>query len=153
MTIGKVCSRDPVTASSDAPLATLARLMLDRHVGAVIVTRQPIDRPVPVGIVTDRDIVQAQIRRSADLFTLNAEDVMTRDPLVLTEQTSIAQGIERLRERGVRRAPVIDDSGGLVGLVSIDDLFAALGEDLVRLARLVERQPKREAARRRSPGA
>lgn len=149
MTIGTVCSRNPVTAPSDAPLAALARLMHDRHVGAVIITKRPMDRPVPVGIVTDRDIVYAQIEKGADLFTLSAEDVMTRDPLVLTEQMSLDQGIERLRERGVRRAPVVDDSGGLVGLVSIDDLFSAMAEDLVRLARLVARQPKQEAAQRR----
>lgn len=148
MTIGTVCSRDPVTAPANAPLAALARLMRDRHVGAIIVTGQPIDRAVPVGIVTDRDIVCAQIDRAADLFTLNAEDVMTRDPLVLTETMSLTEGIERLRDRGVRRAPVVDDSGGLVGLVSIDDLFAATAEDLIRLARLVARQPKRESARR-----
>lgn len=153
MTIGTVCSRNPVTAPSDAPLTTLARLMHDRHVGAVIVTKAPIDRPVPVGIVTDRDIVHAQIRHDSDLATLRTEDVMTRDPLVLTEETPIGQGIERLRERGVRRAPVVDTSGGLVGLVSIDDLFAALAEDLSRLAHLVSRQPKREAAQRRPPGA
>lgn len=148
MTIGTVCSRDPVTAPANAPLAALARLMRDRHVGAIIVTRQPIDRPVPVGIVTDRDIVCAQIERGADLFTLNAEDVMTRDPLVLTETMSLTEGIERLRERGVRRAPVIDNSGGLIGLVSVDDLFAAAAEDLVQLARLLARQPKREGAQR-----
>lgn len=148
MTIGTVCSRDPVTAPADAPLAALARLMRDRHVGAIIVTKQPIDRPVPVGVVTDRDIVCAQIDRAADLFTLNAEDVMTRDPLVLTDTMSLAEGIERLRDRGVRRAPVVDNSGGLIGLVSIDDLFAAMAEDLMQLARLVARQPKREGAQR-----
>ncbi|MBM5810703.1 MAG: CBS domain-containing protein [Gammaproteobacteria bacterium] len=150
MTIGTVCSRDPVTVPADAPVATVAQRMCDEHVGLVIVTKRPADRPVPVGVITDRDIVRAQVGRpGTDVFTLHAEAVMTRDPLVLAESTAVSAGIERLRERGVRRAPVVDAAGALIGLVSADDLFAAMAEDLVRLGRLVAAQPGRERPRRR----
>ena len=150
MNIGELCSRELVTASADAPLADVARLLRDHHVGAVVITKSPLDRPVPVGIITDRDIVCAQLDRAADLFCLSAADVMTRDPLVLPAHTPLEAAISRLRERGVRRAPVVDESGGLVGLVSIDDLLAAVAESLIGLSRLVASQPRREEATRRS---
>ena len=149
MTIGTVCSRDPVTAPADAPVATLAQRMCDEHVGLVIVTRRPSDRLVPVGVVTDRDIVRAQVSRpGTDVFMLRAEEIMTREPLVLSEAIPVTEAIEHLRARGVRRAPVVDAGGALVGLVAADDLFAAMAEDLVRLGRLVAAQPGRERLRR-----
>jgi CBS domain-containing protein len=118
--------------------------MHDRHVGTVIVIKKPADRPVPAGIITDRDIVRAQVEHHADLAMLNAERVMSREPLVLAEQTPLQDGIGQLRARGVRRAPVVDASGALVGIVSSDDIVGAIADELADLARLIARQPGRE---------
>ena len=87
----------------------------------------------------------AQLQHAADLSRLRTGDVMTRDPLVLTEQESIGGAIDRLRARGVRRAPVISTSGMLVGLVSIDDLLVQVSQQLQNLALLVSYQQSRES--------
>ncbi|MCC7461599.1 MAG: CBS domain-containing protein [Gammaproteobacteria bacterium] len=145
MDIGTVCTRQPVTIAADEPLAQVARLMHDRHVGTVIVVKRPLDRVVPAGIITDRDVVRAQVEQRADLAMLDAERVMTRDPLVLEERTPLPEGIRRMRERGVRRAPVVDATGALVGIVSSDDILAAIAAELGELARLLAGQPQREA--------
>ncbi|MFO7276490.1 MAG: CBS domain-containing protein [Pseudomonadota bacterium] len=143
MNVGKLCSRDLVSASASTPLSDVAALMHRRGVGAVVITKAPIDQPVAVGIVTDRDIMRAQLTRTADFNRLSAADVMTRDPLVLEEHHSVEDAILRMRERGVRRAPVMDAHGQLVGMISLDDLVGQLAYELGNLARVLERQPRR----------
>jgi len=144
MDIRRICSRPALTLPANAPLYQAAALMRDRHVGAVIVVKAPIDRPIPVGIITDRDIVQAQLEHAANLSRLSAEQVMSRDPLVLNEELSVDDAIQRMGERGVRRAPVVSNNGTLVGLISVDDLLGEVAEEIIDLARLVTRQPKDE---------
>lgn len=149
MNVGDICTRNPAAVSASATLSEVAHVMRDRHIGAVIVTAQPLDHSVPIGIITDRDIACAQLDRPSDLGSLNAEQVMTRDPLVLDESDSLSTAIERMRARGVRRAPVISAHGALVGIVSTDDLLAMVARKAMQLARLVTLQPRQEAARTR----
>ena len=150
MKVGDICTRNPAAVATSATLAEAARLMRDRHIGAVIVTKAPLDRPVVTGMITDRDIACAQLDRRSDLNSLSAEEVMTRNPLEINEEDSLSGAIEKLRARGVRRAPVVSSSGALVGLVSTDDLFACVARELMLLARLVTLQPRREANRKHS---
>lgn len=137
MSVATLCSPHPVAVSTGAPISDVARLMRDRHVGAVIVTDGAAERPRPIGIITDRDIVRAQLERTADLSRLCAGDVMTRNPLVLGEEESAGGAIAHLRARGVRRAPVVAPDGALIGLISADDLLGHLAHELVGLARIV----------------
>ncbi len=137
MNVGEISSKEVVTVSPTASLDEVARLMMERDVGTVVVTKSPLDSSVVVGIVTDRDIVRTQFRLAAPLSRLQAEDAMTRDPLVLNENQSVASAVGRLQARHVRRAPVIDASGMLSGLVSSDDLLAQMSHELADLARLV----------------
>ena len=146
MNIGKICSRDLVSVPISATLSEVAELMRTRHVGAVVVTKAPLDQAVAVGIITDRDIVRSQLAATADLTRLSALDAMTPDPLVLDEQTSISDAISALRARGVRRAPVLSDHGTLIGMISTDDLFAHLALDLIGVAGLLGAQPAAEKA-------
>jgi len=148
MKIGDICTRNPATVSTSATLAEVARLMKDRHIGTVIVTKAPLDRPVATGIITDRDIACAQLDRRSDLASLSAEEVMTRNPLEINAEDSLDKAIAKLRARGVRRAPVVSSSGALIGVISTDDLFAYVARELMLLARLVTLQPRQEATRR-----
>jgi CBS domain-containing protein len=146
MNIGKICSRDVVSVPISATLSEVAELMRTRHVGAVVVTKAPLDRAIPVGIITDRDIVRSQLASSADLTRLAAGDAMTPDPLVLNEQTSITDAISALRSRGVRRAPVLSDHGTLIGMISTDDLVAHVALDVIGVAGLLGTQVAAEEA-------
>lgn len=141
MNVAGLCSRPAVSAAASATLSEVAELMRDRNVGAVVITKSPMDRPEAVGIITDRDIVRAQLDHAADLSRLSAEQVMTRNPLELNEQDSVEDAIQRMRARGVRRAPVIGASGALVGLVSTDDLLAHVAGELMSLARVLVKRP------------
>ncbi len=153
MRIGELCNRELVSVSAETPLSEVARLMCERHVGAVVVTKSPIDAPVAVGIITDRDITGAQLRSGSELQRLESGRVMTREPLILCEDEPLEEALGRLRRRGVRRAPVVTAHGMLVGLVSVDDVIAQLARELVALARVLHLQPARESWRDHSASA
>jgi CBS domain-containing protein len=123
--------------------------MCDESVGAVIVTSASGDEPLVVGIVTDRDIVRAQLGRVADLSRIQAGDIMSDNPLILSADDSIENGILHLRARRVRRAPVVAANGTLIGMVSTDDLLGHVAEQLTALAHLVSHQRHLERARTR----
>jgi CBS domain-containing protein len=144
MNIGRICNREVVIALASDPLSRVARQMCDEHVGMVVVVEERADKRVPVGIVTDRDIVRAQLQRSTDLFCLSVAQAMTANPLTLLESESMVDAIDRLRARSVRRAPVVDAGGALVGVVAMDDLLAAVSEELSGLSGLAGMQPERE---------
>jgi CBS domain-containing protein len=139
MNVGQICSKRIVSVHTGAPLSEVVALMRDEHVGAVIVTQSPPERLV-VGIVTDRDILRAQLGRAGDLSSLAVTDVMTRDPLVVSETASISDAIRLLRQRGVRRAPVIGGDGELRGMISTDDLVTRVALDMMSLAEPLTRQ-------------
>jgi CBS domain-containing protein len=140
MNVGQICSKRIVSVHTGAPLSEVVALMRDEHVGAVIVTQSPPERLVAVGIVTDRDILRAQLGRAGDLSSLAVTDVMTRDPLVVSETASISDAIRLLRQRGVRRAPVIGGDGELRGMISTDDLVTRVALDMMSLAEPLTRQ-------------
>jgi CBS domain-containing protein len=151
MNIGPLCNRDLVSVAAGTPLHEVARLMCEHHVGAVVITKSPLDQPVPVGMITDRDITRAQLDSARDLSELSSEEIMTRDPLVLCEDEAVEQGLGRMRARGVRRAPVATAHGTLVGVVSTDNLIAQLARELNALARLLDLQPINEGLREGPP--
>jgi CBS domain-containing protein len=146
MNIGELCSREVVVVHAGNSLSEAARQMCERHVGTVIVVEDRGPERLPIGIITDRDIVRTQLKRAADLFCLGVTQAMTSNLLVLRENESMTDAIEKMRARTVRRAPVVNAAGALIGVISVDDLLSAVAEQLSVLVRLVEVQQRREAA-------
>lgn len=128
----------------DQALSEAARTMLESHVGSLIVVENRETTRKPIGIVTDRDIVRGQLRLGADLFCLTVGDVMTPDPLTLTVNVGVGEAIEFLHARGVRRAPVVDSGGNLVGIITLDDLLPAVARELEELSTLIGTQARHE---------
>jgi CBS domain-containing protein len=147
MQVGRLCNRDIVTVRVGEPLSSAAREMCARHVGMVVVVSERPEGLIPVGVVTDRDIVRTQLERASDLFCLSVTEAMSEPPLTLSENEAMTDAIERMRARGVRRAPVVDARGLLIGVVSMDDLLEAISGQLAGLARLAASQRRREAVR------
>lgn len=144
MRIRDLYSPGAQVARADQALAEAARTMLESHVGALIVveTRGSVRRPI--GILTDRDIVRGQLRLSADLFCLTVGDVMTPDPLTISAKAGATEAIESLHARGVRRAPVVDGTGNLLGVVTLDDLVPEVARELKELSALMGTQARHE---------
>jgi CBS domain-containing protein len=142
MNIGEACTREAYIVSPGEPLLQAVREMCRRNVGCVIVVERRAALVVPVGIVTDRDVVRVLPSRPGGLGEVSVAEVMSRDLFTLGEQESIVDAMERLRRRGVRRAPVIGASGDLLGIISTDDLLGIVAEQLGSLARLVGAQTR-----------
>ena len=116
--------------------------MQKRHVGAMVVVESRGAAVHPIGIVTDRDIVRGQLALGLDLHHLKVRDVMSGNLLTVPEQLSVSECIGRMNARAVRRAPVVNEVGDLVGIVSFDDLLPVAVADLQALAGLVEHQAR-----------
>ncbi|HYB32158.1 MAG TPA: CBS domain-containing protein [Steroidobacteraceae bacterium] len=149
MRIAEISSTPVFVAYASQPLAAAAREMRTQDVGALVVVdpRDPQQRPL--GIITDRDIVRGQLERSADLYCLTVADVMTRDPLTVAADAGLGEAIRAMSERGVRRAPVVDRSGGLVGVVTMDDVLPAVARELNELAGITVVQARGQRLRAR----
>ncbi len=144
MKIGDLCSRDVHVVRPGDPLAQAVQEMHHRRIGAVVVVEVRDAHLVPVGIVTDRDVLCRQLARQADLFTLTVSDVMTQHPLTVLESCDVAETIRQMRAGRVRRAPVVSRTGALVGLISLDDLLPAVAGELSDLASLLGSQARWE---------
>ena len=129
MALGKLMTRKVVTATPTDSLVKAAKLMDEHNVGAIVVVEQ--DRPV--GIVTDRDLTRSVciLRTSPDAHLQNA---MTCPIATINQDEGVFNATQRMMELAVRRLPVVDDLGRLVGLVSLDDLLLLLGRELHNMA-------------------
>ena len=127
MNIGELCTRAVVTVRASDDIVKAAQLMREKNVGyMVVVEPRGATDVVPIGVLTDRDIVIAIVAREVDVRALRVDDVMTREPLTLSDNESLESALMDMRRRGVRRAPVVGDQGQLIGVASIDDLLSAL---------------------------
>ena len=149
MPVGELCIRQVVVAPRNASVLDAAKLMRQHHVGDIVVTDDIAGRRVPVGIVTDRDIVLEVLAQELDATSLSAGDIMSSDLITVRENEGVFQTIQLMRAKGARRAPVVNSEGALVGIVSVDDLVELLAEELSQLAKLIAREQKLEAELRR----
>jgi CBS domain-containing protein len=144
MNVGELCGGRVVKVAQNTPLLEVARKMTNERVGAIIVTNGEGEGAPLAGIITDRDIVNAQLNQARDLASLSAGAVMTRDVLSLTPDESIDGAIAHMRAKSVRRAPIVSAEGVPVGLVSTDDLIRRLAFKLFKIAGIVTRQQHSE---------
>jgi len=124
--VGALCTRILTIVRPATPLPEAAACMRREHVGCVVVVQNNGDGEVPVGILTDRDIVVSVVAVGIDPRVLTVADVMARDVAIAREDDSLGAALSMMREHGVRRLPVVSEAGWLVGLLSFDDLVAAL---------------------------
>jgi CBS domain-containing protein len=149
MPVGEIAIRQVVIASRETSVLDAAKLMRQHHVGDIVVTDQIGGKCVPVGIVTDRDIVLEVLAQELDATTLALGDIMAADLITISEHEGVFQTIKSMRAKGARRAPVVDSGGALIGIVSLDDLIELLADELGDLSKLISREQKREAEARR----
>jgi CBS domain-containing protein len=149
MTIGEICNRDVVFAVRDTTVQTAAKLMRHYHVGSLVVVDEQDGRRVPAGIVTDRDIVVEVDAVDLDPEVITVGDIMSAELATAVDSQGVLETVEAMRMKGVRRMPVVDREGELVGIVTVDDLLEVLAEELTDLTRIFAREQAREAQMRK----
>jgi signal-transduction protein with cAMP-binding, CBS, and nucleotidyltransferase domain len=150
MKAGELCNREVVTATRATTITEAARMMRDHHVGSLVIVEMQQGLTKPVGIITDRDLVIEILAEGIDLNTVTVGDVMSFALLKISEQESVFDTAQRMRARGVRRVPVISETGALIGILALDDMLELLSEELSLLAKLTSRESEQEQKKRTS---
>lgn len=146
MRIGEICTREVVFCDPETSVVEIARLLRNHHVGDLIVAEKGRCGLAPIGLVTDRDLVVKVLAEGVAPDRLVAADLMTRRVVTAVESADVHEAIERMRGEGIRRLPVVDGSGALIGILSADDVTELLAEELTDLARIPPRQSAFEKA-------
>lgn len=151
MKAGEVCIRQVQTIGKDALLLDAARQMREFHVGDLIVIEEHDGRRIPVGILTDRDIVVGVAAEDlAHLQSLLVGDVLLPELVTAKGSDSIHTALKTMRTHGIRRLPIVDEGGGLCGILSVDDILGILAEELADLVKIIARAQQRERATKTS---
>lgn len=149
MRVGEICVRTVSHVTRGTSVVEAARRMREEHVGDLVVVDASDGSPRPVGLLTDRDVVVGILASDADhLRSLDVGDVIGGTLVTASEDEDLAPVLKRMRSFGVRRVPVVDERGGLIGILSVDDVLPALSDELAELAALMSRQAQREPERR-----
>lgn len=149
-TAGEICERDVIATTADTTVAEAARLMRAQHVGSIVVIeRANGGLPIPCGMVSDRDLVVEVMAVRLDPSVITVGDIMSRELVAVRGDESALRAMELMRVKGVRRLPVINEHGHLLGLVAFDDLLDLVLDQLATLTRIAECEQAHEAAMRR----
>ena len=148
MCVGEICNREVIIIDKEGSIREAAGLMRKYHVGNVVVVAQRDDQRIPVGILTDRDIVLEFIALDVDIDSVTVGDAMSFELLIAREEDGVMETINRMRSKGVRRIPVVNSRGGLVGILAVDDLIELLSGQLMDLSKLIMGGQQREHEKR-----
>ena len=123
--------------------------MRRHHVGDLVVVDEVDGKRLPAGIVTDRVIVMEIVAMGLDASVMTVGDFMEPKLATVDENEGIYETMLYMRTEGVRRLPVVDRDGALVGIVTLDDLIELLADEMSELAKLVSSERMREEHARR----
>ena len=149
MKIGEICTRIVTFATKNMPLVDAAKLMRQHHVGSLIVVEEESRGRVPVGLLTDRDIVVEVLAPGLDYKNLSVGEIMSSQLVTARESDDMLGVLRLMRKKGIRRMPVVTESGTLAGIVTLDDLLEILAEQMDDLVDAIAGEQAKEVKGRR----
>lgn len=117
-TIQEVMTRDVQTISTQETVQRAAQLMDELNVGAIPV----VDDGKLVGMITDRDITVRSVAVGQDPASTRVNDVMSTDVRTCTVDQGVEDVLAQMADVQIRRVPVVDDNGQVIGIVSLGDV-------------------------------
>lgn len=130
MPIGDYCEKPAATILGSETVRAAARRLRDEGLGSLVV----VSEGRPIGIVTDRDLVMKTLCGRLDPGAVRVDEIASRPLVTIEQDRSVEDAVCMIRDHAVRRLPVVDDKGALVGIVSADDLLALAAGELSGLA-------------------
>ena len=150
MEVGDICQRTVLCCEKEATAQDAAKLMRHNHVGDLVVTATQADGVrIPLGMITDRDLVLEVLAQEVDPMGVCVGELIGPVLGTATEDEGVYEVLSRMWEFGVRRMPVINLQGGLVGIITVDDVIAHLSEQLTAVNRITSVQQHQENMARR----
>ncbi|MDH3537421.1 MAG: CBS domain-containing protein [Gammaproteobacteria bacterium] len=148
MRVGEFCNREVVVIEAESSITDAARIMREYHVGDVVIVETSYGKQTPVGILTDRDIALEIVAKGADPEIVRVGEAMSFELVTVDENDDLMHVIEIMRDKGIRRVPVVDADEALIGIMAVDDLLDLLSGVFVDIVHLVDRQRRRETKTR-----
>jgi len=96
----------------------------------------------------DRDIVVELVAREVDTTEVTVGEAMSNELLTVNEKEQLTDLVQQMQGKAVRRVPVVDANGALVGIVTVDDVIDLIAEQLTSLVGLVQREQNCERSSR-----
>jgi CBS domain-containing protein len=127
-TCREVMTPDPACCLPTDSVTRVAQIMKQEDVGSVPVVESGDSKRL-VGIVTDRDLVTEVLASGRSVEQATARDAMTSDPVSCSEDDDASRAVALMAERQVRRMPVVDQAGRVVGIVAQADVATRLSSD------------------------
>ena len=149
MLLKEVCVLDVASCGPEASILEAARLMRRHHTGDLIVVDDPAGDCIPLGIVTDRDIVVEALANELDPARTTVAKIMSARLVIASASEDISVAIDRMRLHGVRRVPVVEEGGRLLGIVTLDDVLKLHATQAAALTEIVSKEQGREYRARR----
>jgi CBS domain-containing protein len=147
--IGRFCVHNVVTATRGTTTIEAATLMREHHIGALVVVEETSNGTIPVGVLTDRDIVVEVVAAGLSAATVKVGEIVQRPVVTIAADAGYAETVRHMSVNGVRRMPIVDARGALVGLITIDDILHQLAAPLLALAELAGTERHYETGTRR----
>lgn len=130
MTIESVMTRDPSCCLPGDSVSTAARIMKQQDVGPVLVVSDQTGMQL-LGIVTDRDIALEVVAEGRDPYSTRVDSVMSTNPISCREHEDVSEAVRIMAEYQVRRVPVVDEDGRVIGIVAQADIARHADEEEV----------------------
>ena len=127
MQVREVMTADPACCTADTSLPAVARMMIDNDCGEIPVVDNAHSN-VPIGVVTDRDIVCRTIANGLNPLDLTAADCMSKPIVTVTPDITIEVCCRIMEEKRIRRVPVVDERGACCGIVALADIAREIGK-------------------------
>ena len=121
MQVKEVMTADPVCCTPGTPIPAVAQMMVDNDCGEIPVVEDKASK-LPVGVITDRDIVCRVVAKGINPLETIAADCMTKPCVTVTPEMSIEECCKILEENQIRRVPVVDAGGSCCGIVALADI-------------------------------
>lgn len=149
MSAGEYCNRDVIIVEKNESVREAINLMRNNHVGDVVVVEMHDKASKPIGILTDRDIVIEILADDVELDAVNVGDVMSYQLVTVTEDTKLMDAVTQMRNKGIRRMPVVNEQGELQGILSVDDILELIVEQLSDVVGLISKEISNESIKRK----
>jgi CBS domain-containing protein len=129
MQVREIMTTDPKCCTADTSLPEVARMMVDKDCGEVPVVDNHSSK-VPIGVVTDRDIVCRTVANGLNPVELTAADCMSKPIVTVTADMSLEECCRIMEEKLIRRVPVVDDRGSISGIVALADIALSTSKNV-----------------------
>ncbi|HTT00869.1 MAG TPA: CBS domain-containing protein [Steroidobacteraceae bacterium] len=149
MLLKDICTPGVACCKPEVSILEAARQMREAHVGDLVVVDDSEGDEVPLGIITDRDIVVEVLAKELDPTKVKVRTVMRQPVVIASGSEEASKALERMRAHGVRRVPVMGDDRKLMGIVTLDDLVRELAAGARVIADIVSKEQAQERRQRR----